>query len=126
MKLCCDENIKRSITTILDQEGHDVVRVQDELDLGDTDRTVLEFCRETDRILLTNDDDFFDFETHPGILFLDEQRTSTRTTERPVIVPGHSYGIDHEPCPYCVNNLSLPDTQTAPLAIVMLFALLLW
>ena len=76
MKLCCDENIKRSITTILDQEGHDVVRVQDELDLGDADRTVLEFCRETDRILLTNDDDFFDFETHPGILFLDEQRTS--------------------------------------------------
>ena len=79
MKLCCDENIKRSITTILDQEGHDVVRVQDELDLGDTDRTVLEFCRETDRILLTNDDDFFDFETLPGILVLNEQRTSPRT-----------------------------------------------
>ena len=131
---------------------------------------------------MTNDDDFFDFETLPGILFLDEQRTSprgrnsdpadrpscprrlrsgvapsqrmgmnvrvsfmpdhpgavvpplseepsgmsTRTTERPVIAPGHSYGIDHELCPYCVNNPSLPDAKTALLAIVMLFALLLW
>jgi hypothetical protein len=27
---------------------------------------------------MTNDDDFFHFETHPGILFLDEQRTSPR------------------------------------------------
>ena len=34
MKICCDENIKRSITDLLEQEGYDVVRVQDELELG--------------------------------------------------------------------------------------------
>jgi hypothetical protein len=28
---------------------------------------------------MTNDDDFFDFETLPGILVLNEQRTSPRT-----------------------------------------------
>jgi hypothetical protein len=67
---------------------------------------------------------------HPGAVAppLSEEPSgvSTRTTERPVIAPGHSYGIDHELCPYCVNNPSLPDAKTALLAIVMLFALLLW
>lgn len=78
MKLCCDENIRRGITTVLEQEGHDVIRVQDVLELGSEDQEILEFCRETDRILVTNDEDFFDFDTHPGVLFLDEQRASPR------------------------------------------------
>ncbi|AUX08407.1 hypothetical protein AArcSl_0761 [Halalkaliarchaeum desulfuricum] len=73
MKLCCDENKKRSITTLLTQEGFNVVRVQDKLDIGFEDEEIVRFCRETDRILLTNDDDFFEFGDHPGILFLDEQ-----------------------------------------------------
>lgn len=60
MKLCCDENIKRSITTLLEQEGYDVVRVQDELELGFKDEAIVRFCRKTDRILLTSDDDFFE------------------------------------------------------------------
>jgi predicted nuclease of predicted toxin-antitoxin system len=78
MKLCCDENIKRSITTLLAQEGYDVVRVQDKLELGFADEEIITFCRETDRVLLTNDDDFFQFDVHPGIFFLDEQRTPPR------------------------------------------------
>ena len=51
MNLACDENIKTSIT---------------------------EYRRENGRVLLTNDDDFFDFETHPGILFLAYQTTPAR------------------------------------------------
>jgi predicted nuclease of predicted toxin-antitoxin system len=78
MRLCCDENVKRSVTELLSQEGYDVVRVQDELELGFEDAEIIAFCRETDRVLLTNDDDFFHFEDHPGILFLDEQRTPPR------------------------------------------------
>jgi predicted nuclease of predicted toxin-antitoxin system len=78
MKLCCDENIKRSVTDILTQEGYDVIRVQDELELGFEDAEIVSFCRESNRVLLTNDDDFFRFDDHPGILFLDEQRTPPR------------------------------------------------
>lgn len=78
MRVWCDENIKRSVTTLLQQAGYDVVRVQDELDVGFADEDIITFCRETDRVLVTNDDDFFQFETHPGICFLDEQRTPPR------------------------------------------------
>jgi len=78
MRLCCDENIKRSITNLLAQEGYDAVRVQDELELGFEDEAIIRFCREESRVLLTNDDDFFEFEDHPGVLFLAEQRTPPR------------------------------------------------
>lgn len=77
MRLCCDENVKRSVTSLLRQEGHDVVRVQDELELGDGDAEIVAFCRETDRVLLTNDDDFFEFDDC-GVLFLTEQGAPPR------------------------------------------------
>jgi predicted nuclease of predicted toxin-antitoxin system len=82
MKRCCDENIKRSITTLLEQEGYDIVRVQDEHEPGFEDEAIVRFCRETDRVLLTNDDDFFEFDEHPGVLFLDEQRASPRSVSQ--------------------------------------------
>lgn len=78
MRICVDENVKRSLTALLEQEGYDVVRVQDELELGFEDAAILNFCRRTRRVLLTNDDDFFEFEDHHGILFLAEQRTPPR------------------------------------------------
>lgn len=52
MRICCDENIKRSVTELLVQEGYDVVRVQDELDLAFDDGEIISFCRETDRLVL--------------------------------------------------------------------------
>lgn len=79
MRILCDENVRHSIYNLLVQEGHDVERVQDRLDIGDGDRVVIEYCREERRILLTNDDDFFAFDHHRGILFLDEQSAPTRT-----------------------------------------------
>ena len=78
MRLCCDENIKRSITNLLAQEGYDAVRVQDDLELGFEDEAIIRFCRDESRVLFTNDDDFFEFEDHPGVLFLAEQRTPPR------------------------------------------------
>jgi predicted nuclease of predicted toxin-antitoxin system len=78
MRLLCDENVRWSIYNVLSQEGHDVVRVQDELELGFEDRELLQFCRDEERVLLTNDDDFFQFEDHPGILYLACQTASPR------------------------------------------------
>lgn len=78
MRVCCDENVKHSIYHLISQEGMDVERVQDDLDLGIGDDAVLAYCRETDRALLTNDDDFLDVERHPGILFLDDQSAAPR------------------------------------------------
>lgn len=102
MRLCADENIKRRIPTILRQEGHDVVRVQDALELGYDDQRIVEFCRGQDRVILTNDDDFFEFDTHPGILFLDEQRASPRTVATAVqridrLVPDVTGQVWHVP-----------------------------
>ena len=77
MNLACDENIKTSITDLLLQEGHDAVRIQD-IELGISDVDVIEYCREDGRVLLTNDDDFFAFDSHPGILFLSHQTTPAR------------------------------------------------
>ena len=78
MRLLCDENVKYSIVALLQQEGYETTRVQDVLELGDEDATIVDNCRETGRILLTNDADFFDFDGHPGVFFLDEQGTPAR------------------------------------------------
>jgi hypothetical protein len=48
--------------------------MQDELELWFEDEEIVRFCRETDRVLLTNDD-FLEFDDHPGIFFPEEQRT---------------------------------------------------
>lgn len=77
MNLVCDENVKTSILNLLIQEGHDVVRVQD-IELGINDSDVIEYCRSERRVLLTNDDDFFDFDSHPGVLFLARQTAAPR------------------------------------------------
>ncbi|NEU57245.1 DUF5615 family PIN-like protein [Halorussus sp. MSC15.2] len=77
MNLAVDENIKASITDLLAQEGHDVVRIQD-VELGISDTAVIDYCRAEGRVLLTNDDDFFDFDSHPGALFLTHQTTPAR------------------------------------------------
>lgn len=78
MRLLCDENVKGSLYSLLEQEGYEVARVQDALAIGDTDREIIDHCRTEQWILLTNDDDFFAFDTHPGILFLDEQTVPAR------------------------------------------------
>lgn len=78
MKLFCDENVKDSVYNLLHQEGYDVRRVRDVLEAGDPDWEVIEHCRRNDAVLLTNDDDFFAFDDHPGILFLDEQLAAPR------------------------------------------------
>lgn len=52
--------------------------MQDEFDPATPDSELVRFCREEDRVLLTNDEDVFSFETHPGVMFLTEQTASSR------------------------------------------------
>ena len=84
MNLLCDENIKHSVYNLLVQEGYDVARVQDAPGLVFDDEAVIDHCRSADLILLTNDDDFFDFDDHPGILFLTDQTVSPRSVVRAI------------------------------------------
>lgn len=78
MRLLCDENVRGSIVRLLDQEGYDVERVQDALAVGFEDDDIVAYCRNSSRVLLTNDEDFFDAETHSGVLYLTKQRTAPR------------------------------------------------
>lgn len=106
MNILSDENIKHSITELLSQEGHDVVRVQDALALGFSDSEIIQFCRNESRVLLTNDDDFISFTDHPGIFFLDEQMTKARTVATAIgrierTVPDVADHVWHVPDGWC-------------------------
>jgi predicted nuclease of predicted toxin-antitoxin system len=78
MRILCDENIRRSISHLLEQEDHEVERVRSILDTGHSDDRIVTFCRENGWILLTNDEDFLNRDDHAGVFFLDEQRTPPR------------------------------------------------
>lgn len=78
LKLLCDENIHVAISHYLRQEGYDLKTVQEEPGAGSSDEEIIEHCRRSGRVLITNDSDFFDYENHPGILFVQRQRTSPR------------------------------------------------
>ena len=58
-------------------EGHDVAIVGDDLELGASDTTLLEYARDTDRVIVSEDTDFLgagpelNVESHPGILACD-------------------------------------------------------
>lgn len=74
MRVLADEHVPPAIVSALRGEGHDVTVVGEDLELGAADRTVLEFARDTDRVILSQDTDFrgadpdHDLETHPGVL----------------------------------------------------------
>lgn len=86
MRLVCDENIRHSHVTVLQQEHHEVSRLQDELGVGTPDAAILEYCREVDAVLLTNDDDFLDLDPseHAGIIYVTDQSASARTISRAI------------------------------------------
>lgn len=74
MRLLLDENIPRSLFEHLIAQGHDVVSVAVRMS-GATDREVLQFATQEERVLVTVDQDFaniltFPQFTHAGILFL--------------------------------------------------------
>jgi len=77
VRLLADEHIPPAIVSALRGEGHDVAVVGDDLESGTSDTTLLEYARETDRTIVSEDADFrgadseLNIESHPGILACD-------------------------------------------------------
>jgi len=79
-----DENVERATIEYLGKLGHDVERVGDvpELGLGADDESIVAYARQADRVILTQDDDFFttiDPHETAGVLFQKEQTLTART-----------------------------------------------
>jgi predicted nuclease of predicted toxin-antitoxin system len=82
-RLLCDENIEQATVNYLRKLGHDVERVPEvsALNEGDPDERLAEYSRETDRLVLTQDDDFLtdiDPTDTAGVLAQRDQELSAR------------------------------------------------
>ncbi len=60
-RILTDGNVERATVNYLRKLGHDVERLDDvtELGLGSEDEAIARYAREHDRLILTQDDDFF-------------------------------------------------------------------
>ena len=82
-RILADENVEQATINYLRKLGHDVESIGDvaELDLGTDDCSIATYGRETNRLVLTQDDDFFtqmEIEDTAGILFQKDQTLSAR------------------------------------------------
>jgi predicted nuclease of predicted toxin-antitoxin system len=82
-RILADENVERATINYIRKLGHDVEWVGDveELGLGSGDGSIATYGRETDRLVLTQDDDFFtqiDIEQTAGVLFQKDQTLSAQ------------------------------------------------
>ena len=78
-RILADENIGQATVTYLRECGHDVEWIGDvpELGLGASDGAIATYARETNRLILTQDDDFFiELEHGAGVLFQTDQTLS--------------------------------------------------
>lgn len=76
-RLLIDENVERAVASRLEDSGHDVehVTLVSDLGPGTADALILDYARETDRVVLTYDDDFvlsFDPPSTPVLYVSDE------------------------------------------------------
>ncbi|QPV61877.1 DUF5615 family PIN-like protein [Halosimplex litoreum] len=81
-RLLADENVEKAAIRYLRKLGHDVEWIGDvpELGLGATDDDIATYASETNRLVLTQDDDFFtaiDLDRIPGVLFQRDQTLSS-------------------------------------------------
>lgn len=82
-RILADENIERATVTYLQQLGHNVVWVRDvpELGVGSSDTTIANYATAENRVILTQDDDFFtelELSQSAGILFQTDQTLTAR------------------------------------------------
>jgi len=82
-RILADENVERATINYLRKLDHDVEWIGDvpDLGLGADDESIAAHARETDRLILTQDDDFFtelDVENTAGVLFQRDQTLSAR------------------------------------------------
>jgi predicted nuclease of predicted toxin-antitoxin system len=82
-RILADENVEQATINYLQKLDHDVEWIGDveELGLGADDESIAVYGRETTRLILTQDDDFFtqmNVEETAGILFQKDQTLSAR------------------------------------------------
>lgn len=82
-RILADENVDRRVVPRLAADGHDVVHIDesDQLEKGTDDRSIAAYSLESDRLVLTGDDDFLrEFETaaYAGLLFLEDDSLTYR------------------------------------------------
>ncbi|WP_435184617.1 DUF5615 family PIN-like protein [Halobellus sp. EA9] len=82
-RILADENVEQATINYLRKLGHSVERIVDiaELGPGADDEAIATYARETDRLVLTQDDDFFTqitVEDTAGVLFQTDQTLSAR------------------------------------------------
>jgi predicted nuclease of predicted toxin-antitoxin system len=77
VRLLADEHVPPAVVSALRGEGHDVAVVGSDIESGASDTALLEYARDTDRTILSEDTDFrgadpaLDVESHPGVLACD-------------------------------------------------------
>lgn len=82
-RIVADENVEPATRTYLRKLGHDIEWIGDvsDLGLGSNDQEIARYARETNRLILTQDDDFFtelDVHDSAGVLFQQDQTLSAR------------------------------------------------
>jgi len=82
-RILADENVERATIDYLRKLGHDVERLDEapELGLGADDASIIAHARDHDRLILTQDDDFFtehEIDRTAGVLFQRDQTLSAR------------------------------------------------
>ena len=82
-RILADENIEQATVNYLRKLDHDVERLDgvDDLGLGAEDEAIARYASDHDRVILTQDDDFFTelaVERTAGVLFQTDQTLSAR------------------------------------------------
>ncbi|MCU4741625.1 DUF5615 family PIN-like protein [Natronoglomus mannanivorans] len=83
-RLLADENIEQATINYLRKLGHDIEWIGDvpDLELGVDDAAIATYARRTERVILTQDDDFFtdiELDETAGVLFQKDQTLAART-----------------------------------------------
>jgi predicted nuclease of predicted toxin-antitoxin system len=65
MRFFADHCVPRSVAESLEDEGHEVVRLQDELPAHASDSVVIETAQQLDALLFSLNGDFADIVRHP-------------------------------------------------------------
>ena len=82
-RILADENVERATINYLRKLDHDVEWIGDleELGLGSDDDSIATYAREQNRLILTQDDDFFtqlNLDDTAGVLFQKDETLSAR------------------------------------------------
>lgn len=86
-RLILDENIEHEVARRLEAAGHDVEHVDDvpALGKGTTDEVLSEYSLQTDRTIVTYDDDFIrrvPADAYRAVLFIEDQMSSAESVAK--------------------------------------------